>query len=418
MQRSKTKPTLTKIAYLTLWFPKASETFIFTEVLNLWEMGLPLKVFTLYGDLKRQLSPEMLSIPVGKVEHLGMKSITRLPGDIRFWFKRNKILSMRLFKTVPLRRWKSIEFGGENIIGFLYGFTLARRFLEEPFDHIHAAWAMGPATAAWVASELTGIPFSFTGRAGDIYPPDGALEEKIKAAKFIISDNMTNVPYLENLVPGSKTKIFGIYNGIPLRKVVDAPVPMVPPYRLLGLGRFDRIKAFHVLLHACKILKDEGLSFKLTLAGDGPRKIHLKLLRRRLGLVDQVFFPGFVPYNRVSNLFCSSDLFVMSSAVHRSGDRDGLPTVIMEALTHRLPVVSTDVCGIPEVIQNGVTGLLVKQNDPQSLANGIKKMLEDREKALNMAQKGQELVLREFNQKKNHQKIFDLLVNQVYGAQN
>ncbi len=197
---------------------------------------------------------------------------------------------MRLFKTIPLRRWKSIEFGGENIIGFLYGFTLARRFLEEPFDHIHAAWAMGPATAAWVASELTGIPFSFTGRAGDIYPPDGALEEKIKAAKFVISDNMTNVPYLENLVPGSKTKIFGIYNGIPLRKVVDAPVPMVPPYRLLGLGRFDRIKAFHVLLHACKILKDEGLSFKLTLAGDGPRKIHLKLLTRRLGLVDQVFF--------------------------------------------------------------------------------------------------------------------------------
>ncbi len=108
----------------------------------------------------------------------------------------------------------------------------------------------------------------------------------------------------------------------------------------------------------------------------------------------------------------------MSSAVHRSGDRDGLPTVIMEALTHRLPVVSTDVCGIPEVIQNGVTGLLVRQNDPQSLADGIKKMLEDREKALSMAQKGQELVLREFNQKKNHQKIFDLLVNQVYGAQN
>ena len=108
----------------------------------------------------------------------------------------------------------------------------------------------------------------------------------------------------------------------------------------------------------------------------------------------------------------------MSSAVHPSGDRDGLPTVIMEALTHRLPVVSTDVCGIPEVIQNGVTGLLVKQNDPQSLAYGIRKMLEDREKAVDMARKGQELVLREFNQKKNHRKIFDLLVNQVYGAQN
>ena len=81
-------------------------------------MGLPLKVFTLYGDLKRQLSPEMLSIPGEKVEHLGMKSNTRLPGDIQFWFKRKKRVSLRLFKTIPVHRWKSIEFGGENVIGF------------------------------------------------------------------------------------------------------------------------------------------------------------------------------------------------------------------------------------------------------------------------------------------------------------
>ncbi|MFH0959463.1 MAG: glycosyltransferase [Pseudomonadota bacterium] len=417
MWRSKTKPTLTKIAYLTLWFPKASETFIFTEVLNLWEMGLPLKVFTLYGDLKRQLSPEMLSIPPEKVEHLGTRSTPRLPADIAFWFKTKKKVTTQLFKQIPVRRWKSIEFAGENMFGFFCGFVLARRFLREPVDHIHAAWAMGPATAAWVASELTGIPFSFTGRAGDIYPPDGALEEKIQAAKFIISDNMTNVPYLVGLVPEARDKIFGFYNGIPLAKVVDAPVPMVSPYKLLALGRFDRIKAFHVLLYACKILKDEGLRFKLTLAGDGPRRIHLKSLTRRLGLADQVFFPGYVAYNRVPDLFYSTDVFVMSSAVHKSGDRDGLPTVILEALAHRLPVVSTDVCGIPEVIQDGLTGVLVKQNDPDSLARGIRIMLDDREKAIEMAKRGQSLVLKEFDQQKNHRKIYDFFMNKIYEPQ-
>lgn len=115
-----------------------------------------------------------------KVERLGIPFFRRLPADIAYWWKRNRSVTARLFRTIPVRKWKSIEFGGENIIGFLAGFTLARRFEEEGITHIHAPWAMGPATAAWAASELTGIPFSFTGRACDIYPPDGALAEKLR----------------------------------------------------------------------------------------------------------------------------------------------------------------------------------------------------------------------------------------------
>lgn len=408
---------LPKIAYLTLWFPKPSETFIFREVLNLWTIGLPLKVFTLYGDIEKGLSPEMLSIPKEKVEHFGVSILKRLPRDINFWIKKQPDVTRKLFKTVPIRKWKSIEFGAENVFGFLAGFTLASEFMKEPYDHIHAAWAMGPATAAWVSSELTGIPFSFTGRAGDIYPPDGALQEKIGAAKFVISDNMTNVPYLESLVPDAKGKIFGIYNGIPLEKMSEAPVSMTPPFRLLGLGRFDRIKAFHILLRSCKILQDKGVDFRLTLAGDGPKKMQLKYLTKRLGLTARVNFPGFVPYNFVSDLFCSSDVFVMSSAVHRSGDRDGLPTVILEALAHRLPVVSTDVCGIPEVIHNETTGLLVPQNDPEALARAISEMVTNRDAALNMARNGRDLVLREFSQEINHRRIFELFLKQINGNQ-
>lgn len=402
---------LPKVAYLTLWFPKPSETFIFREVVNLWKMGLPLKVYALYGELRDGLSPEMLSIPLERIDRLGAKALGSLPGDVGFWFKRKREICIRLFKTIPFRRWKSIEFGGENVLAFLYGFSLARRFMAESIDHIHAAWAMGPATAAWVASELTGIPFSFAGRAHDILPPDGALEEKTRAAKFIITNNMKNIGYLEDVAPSSKGKTFGIYNGLTLDKFVQAPVVMTPPYKLLTLGRFDRAKAFHILLYACKILRDDGLDFRLTLAGDGARRLQLKLLTRKLGLVNHVSFPGFVPQNRVSDLFFAADVFVMSCAIHKSGYRDGLPNVIMEALAHRLPVVSTDVWGIPEVIQDGVTGLLVQQHDPQSLAQGVITMLQNRERALTMATRGQELVLREFDQKKNHGKIFDLIVS-------
>jgi colanic acid/amylovoran biosynthesis glycosyltransferase len=395
------------MAYILLWFPKPSETFIFREVVNLWKMGLPIKVFTLYGELQKQLSPEMLGVSK-QVDRLGIPYLRTAPGDLAYWWKRDPKTVAWLLRTIPVRRWRSLEVGGENIWSFFCGFTLARRFEEQRIEHIHAPWANGPATAAWVASKLTGIPFSFTGRASDIYPPDGALEEKIRDSLFLTSDNMTNIAYLQGLADGDTEKIYGIYNGIPLERHEEATVPMAPPYQLLALGRFDRIKAFDVLLYACKLLKDSGLKFHLTLAGDGPRKILFKHLTRKLGLVELVSFPGFIPYNRVSEVFCSADVFVMSSAVHSTGERDGLPTVIMEALMHRLPVVATDVCGIPEVIQDGVTGLLVPEKNTVALANAITKMVGDRKSALEMAERGRSLVRREFDQERNAGKILDL----------
>ena len=128
----------------------------------------------------------------------------------------------------------------------------------------------------------------------------------------------------------------------------------------------------------------------------------------KLGLNELISFPGFIPYDRVSELFSSADVFVMSSAVHSTGERDGIPNVIMEALIHRVPVVATDVCGIPEVIQDGLTGFLVPEKDPSALANAIIKMVANRESALEMADKGRSLVLRQFDPERNHGKILNL----------
>jgi colanic acid/amylovoran biosynthesis glycosyltransferase len=407
---------LPKIAYILLWFPKPSETFIFREVVNLQRLGLPVEVFTIYGQLSRKLSPEMQGY--GDVKRLGIAVLKRLPGDIAYWYRKKPQIVWDLFRTVPIRKWKSLEFGGENIFAFLCAFTLARMFENKDFDHIHAPWAMGPATAAWVTSRLTGIPFSFAGRAGDIYPPDGALKEKIRDSLFVTSDNMTNVPYLNGFFPQAASKIYGIYNGLASGPLKEAPVAMKPPYQLLALGRFDRIKAFEVLLHACGILKKSGLDFHLVLAGDGPRRLQLKYWTYRLGLKNHISYPGFIPHDRVSELFCSADIFVMSSAVHKSGDRDGLPTVIIEALLHRLPVVSTNVCGIPEVIIDNETGLLVREKNPGGLADAILKLVSDRPAALEMAEKGRQLALKKFDPVANHGRIFDLFMEKARGLHN
>ena len=399
--------TQTKLAYILLWFPKPSETFIFREVMNLWKMDASITVYTLYGELNKWLSPEMASVS-HRVKRLGISFLKRFPSDLIYWKKRCPEVTKWLFQTIPFRRWRSLEVGGENIWAFFCGFTLARQFLEDGIDHIHAPWANGPATAAWTASRLTGIPFSFMGRAVDIYPPDGALKEKILDSAFVLTNPKVNVDYLKSFAGTATEKIFLTYDPYPLSNYRMAPVDMQAPFQILALGRFARFKGFDVLLRAARILVDAGLDFHLTLAGAGAKGLQLKYLHKRLGLGDRVSFPGFITYDRVSDLFCTADVFVMPSVIHSTGERDGIPNVLVEALLHRLPVVATDVAGLGEVVRNGETGYLIPQSDPAALAQAIMKITSDRKSALEMAENGRKLILKEFDPERCHGELLQL----------
>ncbi len=395
-----------KTAYILLWFPDPTETFIFREVINLRKMGLPLKIFTLYGELSQHLSPEMSAVS-GQVERMGIPYLAGVLPEVRYWLKKNRKETKKLFRTVPFRRWNGLEKAGENLWAFIAGFRLARRMQEEGIEHIHAPWACGAATAAWVASRLTGIPFTFTARAWDIYPPDGALREKIRDAAFVRCETMANVRFLTGL-SGDPGKFRLTYNGVPLKVQNEAPVSMTPPYKFLAVGRFVGKNGYNYLLHACRILKDSGLDFTLTLAGGGPREKQLKMLAWKLDLNSHVRFPGFVPYHQVSDLFHNADIFLMPSVIHSSGDRDGIPTVIMEALMHRVPVVATDVSGIAELIEDGNTGALIREKDPDAIAGAVVRLLGDRTEALDMAERGRRRVLERFNPEINHRAVLNL----------
>jgi glycosyltransferase involved in cell wall biosynthesis len=301
---------------------------------------------------------------------------------------------------------------GENLWAFLCGFQLGRRFAEMGIQHIHAPWANGPATAAWVASRLSGIPFSFAAHATDIYPPDGALTEKISAASFVRTENQANVDHLlrHAATQADGEKIHLVYSGHPARRADAAEVPMESPYRLLGVGRFVRKKGFDVLLKACSILEKRGIEFHLTLAGDGPQAGRLHSLAKEFKLGDRVEFSGFVLYDRVPELLSRADVFLMPSIIDPSGDRDGLPNVIVEALLQRVPVVATDVCGISEVIRDGLTGILIPPNDPDALARAVMDLVRDRSRALRMAEAGRRLVLDCFDADRCFAAVLDLIM--------
>ena len=395
-----------RTAYILLWFPKPSETFVFREVANLRRLGLPIMVFTNYGPLTRDLSPEMRQYP-GFVERLGLRRLGAFLPDIQYWRRRNPRAFKETVRALYTTPWRGLEKTGENFWAFLCAFTLARRFEEERIELIHAPWANGPATTAWLASKLTGIPFGFTARAWDIYPPDGALSAKIRDSLFVRTNTRANVEHLRPFAGNHFHKILLTYNGVTIKDPDPAKVAMRPPFRLLAMGRFARSKGFEYLLRACHILKSQGVPVTLTLAGDGLLGILLKKMVRDLGLSGSVEFPGFVSHDQVSGLMRQSDVFVMPSVVAASGDRDGIPNVILEALMHRLPVVASDVSGIGEVIRHGETGRLVPQRDAGALAGEIRNMVEDRTQALHLAEQGRGLVRRLFNPEVNHRRLFD-----------
>jgi len=399
-----------RVAYILLWFPEPSQTFVLTEVNTLARLGLDLKVYTLYGP---RPAARVIGMPpvAAPVQRLGLAACGVLLKELAQLRNRWGVEAAKFVARVLARRWRSLETAGEAAWAVLAGIYLARIFVSEGISHIHAPWADGPATAAWVASRLTGIPFSFSARAGDIYPADGALAEKIQAASFIRINNQANLSYLAGMAAGEAGKIHLIYNGIGIKDGLLAPVPMAPPLQIMALGRFVRTKGFDVLLHAAQIIADRGVDFHLTLAGWGPRGVLWKALAQRLGLGSRVSFPGFIPYNQVSRLMSGTDIFVMPCVVHSSSDRDGIPNVIMEALQHRLPVVASDVAGISEVVRDRDTGLLVPQQDATALAAAIETLAADRQAALAMAARGRELVLRNFNTEENHRKLLALFQN-------
>lgn len=393
-----------RVAYILLWFPEPTQTFILDEVNTLVRLGLDVEVFTLYGPRHPRLLKGM-ALPEAPVTHLGSASLYFLLRELAHLKRRYGPEAAVFLQQVLLRRWRTLETAGEAFWATLAVPYLAQRFQAAGIGHIHAPWANGPATAAWGASRLSGIPFSFCCHAHDIYPPDGALHEKIAAASLVRVISEVNRRYLEGLVSGASEKIVNIHCGVPLQPSPVSPSSGGRPHRLLTIGRFVPKKGFPVLLDACRHLRDQGLDFRLSIAGDGPQHNQLLRLVQEYDLSQQVTLTGFVPHREVSALLRQSDLFIMPCIIDKSGDRDGIPVVMLEAMAHEVPVVATAVSGIPEAIRPGETGWLTSPDDPPALAGAIMEALGNPQESRRRARLAREWVRQEFDSKTNYNRL-------------
>lgn len=450
-------PGLPHVACVLLWYPLFTQPFIFREVQGL-RKRLPVSVFSLYGASLRHCSTEMRT--AAQLTHtLGTKAIFAILAEVLRQFCTHPLLMGRLFRRTMFRRWSCLETMGENLWAFCAGVYLARRFKEAGIDMIYAPWPRGTATAAWVAGSITGLPFATCARGDNLEPADPDLGAKLDAAFLVRANNGADKVRIENFDRGqAKGKVELVYNGLTLPPLADeegapeaasaqaatpgapishcfsesdpsfmrlddvpasaSPVPMKRPVRLLALGRFDVTKGFDVLLRACGLLQDRGLDFTLTLAGGGGAvmglgymQTELVRLRKQLGLEARVSMPGLISHNELPKLLKEHDIFAAPCVVHASGRRDGIPNTVIEALAYGLPVVSTTVNALPEVVRHGKTGLAVPQHDAEALANAITLLANDSALAASLAHNGRLLAAHMFDPEANNDRLARVFIN-------
>lgn len=285
---------------------------------------------------------------------------------------------------------------------FLAGVRLARSLQQAGCTHLHIHFAHVPAQIGMYASALSGIPFTVTAHANDIFERGVLLKAKAARAKRFCTISEYNIRHLRGLgIPAEQLAI--VRCGVSLaadaaavgRRVHGAVV------HIGSLGRMVEKKGFDVLIQSVALLKQRGQAVMLHIAGDGPLRGELTALVQSLALTQDVVFQGSMPHSRVSAWMKELDIFALACKQDKAGDMDGIPVVLMEAMSQALPVVSTRLSGIPELVQHEQTGLLAAPADVQDMAAQLQRLIASAPLAEKLAQQAFDFVKGEFSQEVN-----------------
>jgi glycosyltransferase involved in cell wall biosynthesis len=264
---------------------------------------------------------------------------------------------------------------------------------ESRVRHIHAHFAVGSATCAWVLARFLRLPFSFTAHAYDIWQDRLLLSEKLRGAAFVVTCTEYNRRHLLQLVPNLTRPIHVVYHGVDTQRFVPTARPVRAVPRILAVGRLCEQKGFATLLRGCAMLAQWGEPFECTIVGDGPLADSLRVLARQLELDERIHFLGRAFQEQMPDHYAQSDLFVLPCTRANDNDRDGIPNTIKEAMATGLAVVSTWFSGVPELVVDEVTGLLVAPDHPEALARAMQRLLQSPDLRCRFGTAGRERVV-------------------------
>ena len=393
-----------KVGYVVKRYPRLSETFILDEILGLEEAGVEVAIHSLLLPNDGRFHED-----VSRVKAVARYLPTAASQNVFGAFRALRDVgagAAALDRAIAFLNRVPQAHRGSLLIA---GLHLADQATRNGLDHLHAHFMTSPAQTTYLAHIFSGIPFTVTAHAVDIYGPkvDPVLVREIaEAAVAVVTVCDANRDHLRGLV-GDTSRIDVIYNGISV-DVESSRNGRRDPGLLLAVGRLVEKKGYHVLLEACRILLDQGVDFRCVLLGDGAERERLLEERRLLQLDEYVEMPGATSRAEVLGWMRRARAFAAPCLTAPDGNQDALPTVLLEALSVGLPVVSTPVAGIPEIVDSGVEGLLVPQGDAAALAEALRRLLEDDAMWSRIAVAGPAKAAARFDRRKNLPHLIEL----------
>lgn len=432
-----------RLAYLFPAFPVFHQTFVLWEVLGLHRNGVFPKIYSLRAGTEKQqpegaqIRDEVVYLP-GPASHAVLGAALRLlvSRPARFfgafwavfrawqtgavappipgWERRPLTLSDRL------RGWfnrQPVLYLLKSLLLVPQAIELSERLQRDGIEHLHVHWATYPATVALVVRSISGLPFSISAHAYDIYMISRMLPAKLAAAEFLVTCAQTNANYLRQLA-GKELgrKVLVSYHGVNVERFAPKPETTTEGESILvvSCGQLERYKGMHLLVDACAQLRRESIPVQCRIVGEGPRRAQLEEQIRSLGLQDHIQLLGARPHAEVAQLFTQADIFALASELGgKSGRRDVIANVVVEAMAAGLPVVASAIPGAEELVSDGETGFLVRPNRSDDVADALRRLARSPQDRRRLGAAARQRVLADFDNSKNIKFLADLLSGTV-----
>jgi glycosyltransferase involved in cell wall biosynthesis len=392
-----------RVIYVVRSWPRLSQTFILNEVLALERRGLALAIFPLVRSGEDIAHPEVEDVRA---------PVHYLEDDLGQPWRQRARAHLALLRVAPLRYASTLMLSlthprlaaGYGECSTLRCFSLAVALVSgidriraagDSVVHVHAHFAHDPALVGMLAARMSGRSFTFTGHARDLLQiPVRSLRARAAHARAVIACCRANADYIDTALPhGSAPPVSVVHHGVDLDRFRPGPVGRTSSTPVvLSVGRLVEKKGFGDLLRALSAVAAGGAEFRCRIIGDGPLRDELTGTVEDLDLGDVVELVGARSNDDVVTALRCSDVFALTPLVAADGDRDGIPNVLVEAMASGLPVVTTSVGGIPELVQHDVNGLVCAPGDIAALAASVGLLLNDPPTRSRLGQAGRRTV--------------------------